>query len=151
MKAQADGERERERNGYTRPPHRGARCSWCGDAEGLHPNACPRCGATEYGTRSPGRGEGGYAIRLVGLIAGGETHHDGRYLKDYNPWVSEIDERGNLALARIETTENPAEAMRFDSPAATRREWTRWDGWVRPDGRPSRPLTAFTVELARVP
>jgi hypothetical protein len=62
--------------------------------------------------------------------------------------VSEIDERGELALARIVTTANPAEAMRFADVAAVRREWMRWDGWVRSDGRPSRPLTAFSIELA---
>jgi hypothetical protein len=71
-----------------------------------------------------------------------------RYLKEYDPWVSEIDERGELALARIVTTANPAEAMRFADVAAVRREWMRWDGWVRSDGRPSRPLTAFSIELA---
>ena len=30
-------------------------------------------------------------------------------------------------------------------------EWMRWDGYVRPDGEPSRPLTAFNAEMKRVP
>lgn len=54
-------------------------------------------------------------------------------------------------LATVVTTEDPALALRFADFAAARREWMRWDGSVRIDGQPSRPLTAFNISLERLP
>lgn len=117
-------------------------CEWCG-ARALIGLQCSICGA-ERGGVSKGRGEGDVVIQLVGLVRGEPTPFDGEYLQDYNPrW-------GGRMEAHLVTTPVKEEGMRFADTVAARREWMRWDGVVRPDGLPSRPLTAFNVQMSRV-
>jgi hypothetical protein len=47
----------------------------------------------------------------------------------------------------LRTSPDPAEALKFKDAKAALEFW-RWQNGIRPDGKPNRPLMAFTVELA---
>lgn len=84
-------------------------------------------------------------IELAGLGAG-RTPESGLYLKAMD--FDARDGRGHLVV-----TDDPAEAMPFDTARAAM-EFYRTSSKVRPlrpDRRPNRPLTAFTVEIAPAP
>jgi hypothetical protein len=71
-----------------------------------------------------------------------KTEHDGRWLKFYDPTHGKH--------GRIVSTDNPAEAKHYDDREAAFVEWHRSNG-LRPDGRPNRPLTAWTVSIETLP
>jgi hypothetical protein len=95
-------------------------------------------------------------IMRIWAIAGGRGNCGGshnrvallkpeRYLKAFN--IEAHDGRGEA-----DWTEDPTEAMQFDSSAEAMRVWNT-QSEVRPlrqDGKPNKPLTAFTVELVRI-
>lgn len=91
-------------------------------------------------------------IVIVALgIAGGEWISPdwptvNGYLKAAD--VDAFDGRGSA-----EFTTNPAEAMTFPDMATAFAYWRRTSTVRprRPDGKPNRPLTAYTVEFATVP
>lgn len=121
------------------------RCATCGDTEPPDESGvCVRCGASPTAPL-PGRGYGTRAIKIIGLVDGSESPFDGEWLMDYDP-RSTVHPVGGLSVHLV-TTPDPAAALRFENFQAARREWMRWDGTDRIDGKPSRPLTAFTVEL----
>lgn len=68
-----------------------------------------------------------------------------RYLRDYDP-----DAHGGRGSIR--ETGDLAKAKRFDSIEAVFAEWKRQSTVVpyRADGKPNRPLTAFTMEPRRI-
>ncbi len=83
-------------------------------------------------------------LRIIELYSGQPTEHDGKYVVDYDPkprlgpdgpWVYLI------------TTDDPAKARRF-ADAGEALEFWRMSYGIRPDGKPNRPLTAYTVEVA---
>lgn len=117
------------------------RCDWCGAVAAMG-GLCAICGA-EKG-ESKGRGEGEYTVQLVGLVRGEKTPFDGEYLQEYDP------RRGGPMSAHLVTTPLEDEAMRFADVVAARREWMRWDGTMRPDGQPSRPLSAFNIMTSKI-
>jgi hypothetical protein len=85
-------------------------------------------------------------IRVLGDALGGDAGGDaGQYLKAYDPAAE--DGRGLLV-----TTTDPAEAKRY-SAAEALAEWKRVSRVRprRPDGKPNRPLSAFTIEIVRAP
>jgi hypothetical protein len=93
-----------------------------------------------------------YVIQLIGCNAG-ETPFDGQYLKEYDPDRPGIDPRGIPMLAHIVATPFKGEAMRFPDAISA------WDYWKQTsrtypireyDGRPNRPLTAFTITVIPV-
>jgi hypothetical protein len=86
-----------------------------------------------------------YAIKIVGLVNGRPTLAEGQYVADYTP--SGYEGRGDLVL-----TPYPSRAKRFPSMAAATDCWrsTSRTHPVRPDGKPNRPMTAWTVEIARL-
>lgn len=100
-----------------------------------------------------------YALKLVGLANGPRTPHDGRYLMEYDPrWRSEservVDEDGHMLLIYLfRTTDDIRKAMRFETPTAAFSVWKSVSPNLptRPDGKPNRPLTAFTAEVVPVP
>lgn len=67
------------------------------------------------------------------------------YLRSYTP-------DGHGGRGRIETTEHVAFAKRFDDVKAVLDEWKRPSAThpTRRDGRPNRPLSAFTIEPTEV-
>jgi len=86
-------------------------------------------------------------IQIVGLASGDRTPFDGQWIKSYDPnyvWPDGYD--GGLLV----TTNNPEEAIGFSDGVEAAQFWQTvapapYD--VRPDGKPNRPLTAFTVEI----
>jgi hypothetical protein len=81
-------------------------------------------------------------IRIIGLINGQPTEHDGKYVVRYDP-------RGCMETNRIilETTTNKAFAQYFPTAREAIECW-RWAVGTREDGKPNRPLTAWSVEIA---
>lgn len=67
------------------------------------------------------------------------------YLKSYD--LDADDGRGDVTL-----TSDPGEALRFKDVREALEAWKAPSTVrpIRPDGRPNRPLTAWTAELMRV-
>ena len=82
-----------------------------------------------------------YVIRLVAL----DDHPVGQWLKSYDP-----EAHGGEGAA--EGTFDLAEALRFPTAGEALLCWRQVPNAkpVRSDGRPNRPLTAFTVEIVPV-
>lgn len=94
-----------------------------------------------------------WVIKLIHLVSGQPTPHDGRYLSAYDPhWLSEpVPEPfgGGRYVRALETTDNMADALRFASvdAAMSLAAAVSPNRPVRPDGKPNRPLRAFTLEF----
>ena len=50
-------------------------------------------------------------------------------------------------IADIRVTSEPSKALTFETAGDAMECWRSKDGTIRPDGKPSRPLTAFTVSV----
>ena len=88
-------------------------------------------------------GRGAVTIKLIGLVSGGPTEFDGKYLVDYDP--TPLDSGDVL----ISVSEDPAGARKFTTAAEAMEVWRGVSlKGPRPDGEPDRPLTAFSVEIA---
>jgi hypothetical protein len=86
-----------------------------------------------------------YVMKIVGL-ADGTPMYRGQYLEWYDP-----ERPASKELAGF--TRDITKAKRFPSLVEFHAEWTRVrkrGGGLRDDGRPDRPLTAFTVEMVTV-
>lgn len=84
-------------------------------------------------------------VRLVALADGRDHPDAGRWLESWD--LDAYDGRG-----RITATDDLARAYRF---ADAREVMTLWRSAskvrpLRPDGKPNRPLTAFTIEVLSV-
>lgn len=92
-------------------------------------------------------------ITFAGLSNGRLTPFDGKYLKEYDPGRDGVDPSGRPMIAHIVVTDDPASAMHFIDAAHAWEEWKRIDPRrpIRPDGKPNRPLTAFTIDIGPVP
>ena len=81
------------------------------------------------------------AILLVGTVEGVPTEFDGKYVKAYDPaYVHPDGYDGGL----LEVTGDVREAMRFPNVHAAIEKYRQPFG-VRWDGKPERPLTAWTI------
>lgn len=91
-------------------------------------------------------------MKLVGLAGGGTTPFDGQYLREYDPGRDGVGPNGEALLAHIVTTSDPAKGMAFADAAHVHEVYTLVDERrpVRPDGKPNRPLTAFTIDVGPV-
>lgn len=67
------------------------------------------------------------------------------YLKAFDP-------NGRNGLGKIDFTEKRIEARHFDSILAVMECWKTQSTTVplRPDGKPNRPLTAYTIQPERI-
>lgn len=85
-----------------------------------------------------------FTLKLIGLASGEWTHNDGQFLKAYDPEAH--DGRG-----RIDTTDRLEDAMAFPDAGAALELWKTQSRVrpLRPDGKPNRPLTAYTVEVVQ--
>ena len=84
-------------------------------------------------------------IKIVCSATGDRTAHDGHYVQEYVP---NFDRHGYLvSTSRLES------AKRYRDHAAAFEAWRAINGQhpVRDDGKPNRPLTAFTVQMESVP
>lgn len=84
-------------------------------------------------------------MRIVGSTLGNPTPEDDTYLLAYDP-------NGNEGRGSIKTTKDKAKAKRFLDQVEALACWKRPSAthpW-RLDGKPNRPLTAFTVQIINV-
>lgn len=84
-------------------------------------------------------------IRLIRLADGRTSPLDGQYVVscDVN------DTKGNLGFGNVTATTDPTKAKQFETTIDAWDYWSRTSTTTprRPDGKPNRPLTAFTIEL----
>jgi hypothetical protein len=87
-------------------------------------------------------------IQILGLFDDIATPYDGEYVVQYDPSRNGIDPWGRPMSAHLVTTPNRANALVL-SMADAHRMWVAVDprNPTRPDGKPNRPLTAFTVRF----
>ena len=87
-------------------------------------------------------------IQIVGMVNGMPTPHDGKYLREYDATRSGIDPDG-VPWIHLVTTPDKQEAQKFDDLLSARACWMQIDlnNPVRPDGRPNRPMTIFSITL----
>lgn len=88
-------------------------------------------------------------IRIIGLANGGETAFDGQYVVIYDPGRDGVEPTTKRPMrCYLQTTPDITRATRYDLVSA-HRLWTAEDprNPIRPDGKPNRPLTAFTVTI----
>jgi hypothetical protein len=89
-------------------------------------------------------------IQVVGLINGGVTGFDGQYVVEFDPSRDGREPlTGQVMMAHLRTTPNLDEATRYTSTEAFEL-WRSVDprNPVRPDGRPNRPFTAFSISVS---
>lgn len=80
---------------------------------------------------------------------------EGRYLREYDPdWIPPGTDMASPPMCgRAIWTDNMAEAKRYPDAVAAWGEWKRQSTILplRPwDGKPNRPLTAYTISLQTV-
>ena len=88
-------------------------------------------------------------IKLVGLVVGTPTPFDGQYLTEYDPEKDGVSPDGLPMQAVIKTSPDPRRALQYTDFPHALETWKRvcQRHPVRDDGRPNRPLTAFTVSF----
>lgn len=86
-------------------------------------------------------------IRIIGLAADLPCDIEGWYIAAYD-----TDHENELGLGVLTPTKFPENAKRFDDFGAAVAFWRQTSRTVpeRPDGKPNRPLTAFTVTMEHV-
>jgi hypothetical protein len=92
-------------------------------------------------------------IRIESLVAGGTTPFDGQYVAEYDPSRAGVSPEGFPMLCHLVTTPDIEKALQFEDGVAAAEAWKAVDSKqpVRGDGKPNRPLTAFTVEITKGP
>jgi hypothetical protein len=80
-----------------------------------------------------------YVIQLIELTNGASDPDQGMYVMSYEP--AAFAGRGD-----VRTTPDKGRARRFTDAVAAAEYWRQSAG-IRPDGKPNRPLTAWTVEI----
>lgn len=82
-------------------------------------------------------------LKIIGLTNGEATEFDGKFVQQYDPSYCAPGEEYDGGLLIV--TDDPEKALLFAEPRDAMECWRKEHG-MRPDGRPNRPLTAFTVE-----
>lgn len=83
-------------------------------------------------------------LRILGTAHGVPTPFDGKFVAAYDPSFHPPGEPYDGGL--LEVTDDPEKALLFGSAVDAMECWRKSHG-TRPDGRPNRPLTVFTVEV----
>lgn len=87
------------------------------------------------------------AILLVETVDGELTEFDGKYVKEYDPtYVHPEGYDGGI----LEVTSDLREAMHFPDLRAALEKYRQSFG-MRSDGKPNRPLTAWTITFVSIP
>ncbi len=86
-------------------------------------------------------------LKIVERCDGARTEFDGKYVAAYDPAYHPAGEKYDGGLLVVVDT--PAEAMQFADAGEALEKWREAYG-IRADGKPNRPLTAFTVEVEKV-
>lgn len=86
-----------------------------------------------------------WVIRVIEAADGRKSEYDGQYVRTFDP-----DYGGGLG--RVWTTEKIEDAILYKTFAEAAEAWKAQSKVrpLRPDGKPNRPMTAFTVEIFRV-
>jgi len=87
-------------------------------------------------------------IQLVVRIDGGARHLEGRYVRRYDPTWHPEGERYDGGL--LMTTADRAEAREFFSVIEAMNYYRQAHGTRPWDGKPNRPLTAWTIEIVKL-
>jgi hypothetical protein len=68
-------------------------------------------------------------------------------------WVESYDPNARDGLGWMTFTKDPAKAVAFPSASEALRYWQQTSTLrpLRDDGRPNRPLTAFTIAVKQIP
>jgi hypothetical protein len=84
-------------------------------------------------------------IKIIGLANGQKTDVEGWYLADYTP-------DGYDGLGDAVMTPRKRQAKRYPTMIDATEHWRSVSKThpVRRDGKPNRPLTAFTIEIEQV-
>lgn len=96
-------------------------------------------------------------IQLLGYASGGASPVDGQYVVDYDPtWINDVtrDSAGwALMVKTLRTTLDINKAKKFADAGDALLYWKMQspNRPLRPDGKPNRPLTAFTAEIKDAP
>jgi hypothetical protein len=87
-------------------------------------------------------------IKIVGDASGEPSEFDGQYLMFYNPDNPEHPYNGI-----IKAGPHRIAALEFADLIAATRFWQQVNPArpVRPDGKPNRPLSGFTIEFETMP
>lgn len=84
-----------------------------------------------------------FGIFIHGLPSGQPTPVDGKWLSFYDP-------RAFNGRGEIRGTHDPMQALAFPTHGEAIITWQLGHG-TRTDGRPNKPLTAFTVSIEPLP
>lgn len=84
-------------------------------------------------------------IKIIQLSDGTSTPFDGQYVLEYDPTRGGFDPDGRPMQCHLVTT--PDRGAALDLPGIEVIELWRKAHGTRADGKPNRPLTAFTVEI----
>lgn len=84
-------------------------------------------------------------LKIIGLCNGAPSEFDGKYVAAYDPSYHPVGEEYDGGL--LEVTDDPAKALQFATAGEAMGCWQRSYG-TRSDGKPNRPLTAWTVEIS---
>jgi hypothetical protein len=81
-------------------------------------------------------------IQIIAPAFGHDPEMEGKYVKEYDP-------DANDGLGFVLGVLNPEEAKKFDSAGDALRFYRQVSTVrpVRPDGKPNRPLTAYTISI----
>jgi hypothetical protein len=91
-----------------------------------------------------------YGIRYAAL-AGYPIHSQGE--PPVGAWLESFDPAAYDGRGLVRWTVDPAKAARFPSKEMAFRTWYASPACrpIRPDGKPNRPLTAYTVTIEELP
>ena len=90
-------------------------------------------------------------ILIEGLVCGLPTAFDGEYVTEYDPGRDGVDPNGLPMACHLKTTPDVEEALvLYTTEALELWKWVDPRQLVRADGKPNRPLTAFTVSLVKI-
>ena len=90
-----------------------------------------------------------WIVQLVCYANGEACPRGGEYVVDYEPPVMNAAGEYVPNTGRIETSRDLSRARLFATAADAAACWRRSNG-VRPDGKPNRPLTSYTVLIEQV-
>ena len=88
-------------------------------------------------------------IKIIGLADGQASSFEGMYVGNFDPSHSPPLGHWPQTSCILDVTPRKDEAKAYNDAAAAWEDWRRIDERLptRPDGKPNRPLTAFTVEI----
>ena len=88
-------------------------------------------------------------VHFICTADGSASPFDGGYLLHYDPEAHKPD--GSYDGGLLETTKDPAQAQQFSDIMEALEAWRTGPTCpchaLRCDGKPNRPLTAFTIEV----